>query len=277
MADPLESPEKLEVMRRVNRAQAEYYDSRTASRGNPVTRLWRRARQSQERVRKAVGIQDTILDLHRDWLGDLSDRRVLDLGCHAGNALSLEIAARAGEYLGVDLSREGIERLEQRLHERGIDGARARAVDFLSDEFDEPPFDVVYAHSVVHHFEHLDAFLDRLHDVVVPGGLVVTLDPLQTSVPVRLVRAAYRPFQSDRAWEWPLDRRSFDLIRSRFRIESVQGVLGSAKWCLPLAAVDESWAARVGRRLHRRDMARANRVGAPLWGCMQVTMRWRRD
>jgi SAM-dependent methyltransferase len=206
----------------------------------------------------------------------LSGKKVLDLGCYQGNSLSLFIAERAESYLGVDLSRPAIDRLRAKLEARGLKHAQARAVDFLDPNFTESGFDVIYAYSVAHHFRHFELFLKVLAAKLAPGGIVVTLDPMQTSLPTRMARAAYRPFQSDRDWEWPFTKRTFAEIQRVFEIAAVQGVMGYAKWCLPVSFVSEDLATRTGRNLFARDLKEASTIGPGLWRCMQVAMCWRK-
>ena len=78
-------PKDTEVgrMLQVNLEQREYYETVSATRGNLATRLWRRARNSMQMARKELGISEFINEKHRDWLGDLEGKRVLDLGCHS--------------------------------------------------------------------------------------------------------------------------------------------------------------------------------------------------
>lgn len=259
-------------MLRINQRQKRFYEAEPPGRGNLITRSWRHARQAMIRLRNDLRIDDTVHALHWTWMGDLSNKRVLDLGCYAGNPLSLDIAERAHAYLGVDLSESAIAQLRALLRARGLDHAEARAVDFLSGEVEGAPFDVIYAYSVMHHFKYFDAFLSLLAGHLAPGGVVISIDPLQTSLAVRLARALYRPFQSDRAWEWPFSRQSFAQIQQHFRIEALQGTLGYAKWAFPPALLNYSLGLRLGRWLHARDLRTADRLGRGLWRCMHVTM-----
>src|SRR5690606_24957409 len=113
----------------VNQRQAEFYDNK---RKNLPTRIWSYFRNGVlNRTKKSVGVERDIYDLHRSWFGELTDKKVLDLGCYEGNSLSIYLAENAAEYIGIDLSPKGIESLSSRL--KNIAGARAEAVDFLSE------------------------------------------------------------------------------------------------------------------------------------------------
>lgn len=104
------------------------------------------------------------------------------------------------------MSETAIIELNQKLRENNFDNAKAIVCDILSEDFKEKDFDIIYAKSVFHHFEHIDVFLKRVHSLLKPGAKVITFNPLQNSLLVLMARSAYRPFQSDRHWEWPFTK-----------------------------------------------------------------------
>jgi len=127
----------------------------------------------------------------------------------------------------------------------------------------------------MHHFEDFDAFLSVLRSHVVPGGKVVTFDPLETSLAIRLIRRAYRPFQQDADWEWPFQRSTFEVIEKYFEIEQIQGYLGRSKWPIFLTPIvgAQGIANRLGLAAAMSDQRRATKKNRALWGCMQVAMK----
>jgi 2-polyprenyl-3-methyl-5-hydroxy-6-metoxy-1,4-benzoquinol methylase len=264
----------------VNRSQADFYDKKVAGarRLNPAMRAWEWWRNGVYQVWDGIGVFDTVLNLHRAWLGDLSGKRVLDLGCYTGNRLSLELAQASESYLGIDLSESALAKLRARIEAAGVEGAEVEALDFLDKKFDYPPFDVVYANAVLHHFSDFGLLMSLLHERLRPGGMVICFDPMETSTIVRTVRAAYRPFQSNAAWEWPFQRANFDKIQEHFVIEELRGLVGRSKWVIPLSAlpVSRRWLVDVGRKLHQQDLAKATGLNSDLWRCMSVTMRLRK-
>lgn len=255
-------------MLELNREQQAFYETPKDVRGNLATKLWARARRSLSAVREELGVTELVLNLHQQWLEPLEGKRVLDLGCFAGNRLSLPIARRCGFYLGIDLSQPAIAELDRKLRSENLAHAHAKAMDFLSADFSYPPFEVIYAYGVLHHFEHFETLLQLLHARLAPGGVVVSWDPLETAPSMWLLRRLYRPFQSDKAWEFPFNRRTFDQIQRYFDIEAVQGVMGAAKWGVPLALLRRD----LVTKLHRRDVESAKALGPGLWRCMQVAL-----
>jgi len=272
--------ENLAEMLRTNVRQKEYYESDDPyiEKGGLASQLWARTRYALQDMRSNVGIKDDVHRLHREWLGDLSGKKVLDLGCFAGNQLSLHLAQTSASYLGLDLSEQAVRKLNSSLVEGGLYGPKTRALagDFLSPAFQETDFDVIYAVAVLHHFKYLEPTLRLLYDKLAPGGIVVTWDPMQTSLPVRTARTIYRPFQSDKAWEFPFTRGTFRSFQKYFVIEDVQGILGRSKWAFLITPLGTRYGTHLARRWHEHDLKHANKLGPDLWRCMQVNMKLRR-
>jgi len=263
-------------MQNVNRQAEQWYDadSHHNRNGNLVTRLWIDGRQSLQEFRKNIGVKSFIFDTQRNWLGDLSGKRVLEIGCASGNSMSLYLASQAESYLGIDLSPTMIETLQGKLDERKLTNAHAEAIDFLSEGFAPEPFEVVYANSVVHHFRDMALFLSLLRRRLTPNGRVVTLDPMDTSTIAWSIRRPLLRVLTDGAWNRPFTRRTFERIQHHFTIEKVQGVLGASKWALPLTVVPgmRRMAVQMGCRRHERDRLRADVLGKDLWKCLSVML-----
>lgn len=265
-----------ERMIEINERQKHYYEVSDGSTINDAntfaTNLWRRLRiEFYDRVRSA-NLRESIISTQRSWLGDVSDAKVIDVGVGEGNPLSLDLAGEAKEYLAIDLSESRIARFRERLEASDAPNAKAMAVDFLHSSFDESDFDVAYAVSVVHHFEDLGFFLDVLLDKLRPGGIVVTQDPLETWLPVKLARAAYRPFQQDADWEWPFNQESLDAIESRFEILEIRGIYGRSKWAVPLSLLSRKKATSLAQKWHADDFKNASSLDS-VQHCLQVTMK----
>lgn len=259
----------------LNKKQAEFYDENIyvhREKENFLVRLWGDTRDKFHQFRYDIGIMQTSDDLHELWLGDLSDKKVLDLGVGGGNALSVSIASRCKEYHAIDLSEKLAAQFQEKLTAKGLSHAFSYKADFLADEFAQKDFDIIYALGVAHHFEDFDLFLETAQNKLKTGGKMITYDPLNTFFFSRIIRAAFRPFQNDAAWEWPFEKKNFELIQKRFKLESVQGTYGRAKWAFPLLFINKKMAITYGRKAHQKDLQESNKVGAPLFRCLQVTM-----
>lgn len=254
----------------VNKRQKEFYNTKNK---NLPTRVWSFFRNGVlNRIKKEIGIEKEIYELHKRWFGDLSDKKVLDLGCYEGNSLSIYLAQNAEEYLGIDLSEKGIANLERRL--KDIPGAKAKAIDFLSYEFNDKDFDLIYAYGVLHHFKDVEELILKLNQKLKPEGVIISHDPLQTSIPLKIIRTIYRPFQSDRDWEWPFSKRTYYKFEQTFEIRERRGVLGKTKYSVFLNFSPLSQENRVKRakQWHREDWERSLKDDKYMFSCMHLSM-----
>ncbi len=265
---------KVKEMLDVNVAQHEYYETAGGSdespRNSSATNLWRRLRKNAYSVFKNSEIHESINQLHAQWAGDVSKAKVLDLGLGEGNPLSLMLAKEAREYVAVDLSSSRMDVFRRKLSEAGITGAKTYVCDFLSDDFPEKNFDVVYAMAIFHHFKHIEAFMDVLCKRMSPGAIVITLDPIETWFPIKVIRAMYRPLQTDAAWEFPFTGQSLEAIQRTFKIECVQGVYGYSKWAIPISVFNPEAAKKLAQRWHSTDLQRLNDLHE-IHSCLRVS------
>ena len=261
---------KPEERKLVNAKQKEFYDSK---RKNAATRLWSFIRNGAlNRIKKDIGIEKDIYELHKTWFGDLSTKKVLDLGCYAGNSLSFYLAQNSKEYLGIDLSPKGINNLNRRLEK--IPGARAEVKDFLSTDFKEDNFDLIYAYGVLHHFRDVDELITKLKEKLSAKGEIVSHDPLQTSLPIKIIRTIYRPFQSDREWEWPFSKDTYYKFEEAFEIKERRAVLGKAKWSALTGVLPISEEKRLGKAKswHKEDWEKSAHSDEHMFSCMHLSM-----
>ena len=256
----------------INKQQKEYYNTKKR---NFITEFWSKLRSGfLGAARKELGIQQEVYSVHEKWFGDLKDKKVLDLGCFSGNRLSIYLAQHSKEYIGLDLSDVAIAKLNKKLEP--YPSAKALAADFLSDaEFPQTGFDLIYAYGVLHHFQNTDVLISRLNDKLVPGGIIVSYDPLETSVPVKIVRALYRPFQSDKHWEWPFTRNTFQKLNNAFNILERHGVLGKSKWytLMKLLPYPSGKKLNAGKKWHRQDWEQSAVSDDRMFACMHLTLK----
>ncbi|MGM0932642.1 MAG: class I SAM-dependent methyltransferase [Bacteroidota bacterium] len=265
---------KPEERNLVNSKQKEFYDTKQK---NAATRLWSYFRNGAlNRIKKQLGVERDIYELHKSWFGDLSQKKVLDLGCYAGNSLSFYLAQNSKEYLGIDLSPKGINNLSRRLE--NILGARAEVMDFLSEDFKEKDFDLIYAYGVLHHFKDVDELIIRLQEKLKPGGEIISHDPLQTSLPIKFIRSIYRPFQSDKAWEWPFSKKTYYKLEEAFEIKERRAVLGKAKWSafIGLLPISEEKRKEKAKAWHSEDWETSLNSDEHMFKCMHLSLRMKK-
>ena len=257
-----------------NKKQAAFYNN---IQQNFITKIWANFRNGVlNKIRKNIGVQDQAYQKHKEWFGDLSNKKVLDLGCFAGNYWSLYLAENAKEYIGIDLSDVAIAKLSERI--KDFPNAKAVAVDFLSDTFSEKEFDLIYAYGVLHHFSNMEILIHRLNEKLAIYGEIISYDPLETSIPVKMVRTLYRPFQSDAEWEWPFTKATVRKLSTAFQVVERHGLLGKSKWVylvnfLPISSIKKQ---EIGQKWHQQDWELSATSDSQMFQCMHLTMLMRK-
>ncbi len=253
-----------------NIRQKEFYNTKKK---NFATKIWSSLREKTlKNIRKDIGILNQSYELHQEWFGNLSSKKVLDLGCFQGNQLSMQLAQNAKQYVGIDLSDVAIKKLSDRIAH--IPSAKALAVDFLTEDFEEKDFDLIYAYGVLHHFPNVDLLINKLNDKLAINGEIISYDPLETSIPIKIIRAIYRPFQSDADWEWPFTKKTVYKFQKAFNVTERRGILGKSKWffLVSLLPFSDEKKISIGQKWHKKDWENSTKSDATLFSCMHVTM-----
>ncbi len=139
---------------------------------------------------KAMAIQSrafvdaALLDGILPLVDGLADRLhqgidVCDAGCGAGHAVN--VMARAfpeSRFLGIDLLSESIEMAQREAEEWGLGNVRFEKADLAELEGE---FDLVTAIVAVHDQAKPQEVLERIHDVLRPGGTFLCLDSHSSS------------------------------------------------------------------------------------------------
>jgi 2-polyprenyl-3-methyl-5-hydroxy-6-metoxy-1,4-benzoquinol methylase len=125
-------------------------------------------------------------------LGDLSGRRVLDIGCGPGR-YAVALAERGAEVVGVDISETMLSLARGHARERGVAGAcRFVRHDFAVYEPDEV-FDVGLMLGVLEYLPDPRPSLARLHDMTTGKVILSVPPPFRWQTIVRRVRHRLRP------------------------------------------------------------------------------------
>jgi SAM-dependent methyltransferase len=146
------------------------------------------------------------------------------------------------------------------------------AIDFLSPEFTDTNFDVIYAYGVLHHFEDFQILTSKLNEKLKQGGEIISYDPLQTSIPIKTLRAIYRPFQSDKDWEWPFKKSTLKTLDENFDIIEKNGILGKSKYgvLINILPIKKSAKTKIIKDLVEKDWNLKNLNDS--YSCMHITM-----
>ncbi len=257
----------------INKKQKEFYNSTKKDKKNFVSRIWSKLRnETLSSYTKQFNLKEKVYNHHKLWLDDLKDKKILDLGCFRGNALSVYMAKNCKEYIAIDLSDVGIQVLNNKITAEECKNAKAIAVDFLSEEFGHDNFDIIYAYGVLHHFQHVDLLIEKLNEKLASGGSIISYDPLETSLPIKVLRMLYRPFQSDKDWEWPFSKKTLQKFENNFDITEKRGILGRSKYGVPLSILPlgSAFKTKVIQKMIEKDWN--SQSWNDIYSCMHLTM-----
>jgi SAM-dependent methyltransferase len=148
-----------------------------------------------------------------EQLGDLRDRRVLDIGCGQGDT-SVFFALRGAEVYAVDVSAKMVELTRQLAAKHGL-GERVHGEVGRVEELQHPDnsFDVVFADGVLHHIDMKEA-VPNLVRMLKVGGRGCFLEPLKGSIFSQIYRFFAKDIRS--ADERPLERADLEYLKSQF-------------------------------------------------------------
>ena len=120
-------------------------------------------------------------------LGDLTNCRVLFVGCGESASITKEMARRGGEIWCLDISPQSLEQFSK--HPFGDLRGRIHPVvgDAENMSFEKGSFDVVVGKAIVHHLD-IGAFMKELRRVCIPEAKIVFCEPLATNPLISLFR-----------------------------------------------------------------------------------------
>jgi SAM-dependent methyltransferase len=103
-----------------------------------------------------------------------SGKRVLEIGLGLG-ADSEQIIRRGGQWTGIDLTAESVDRVRTRLELRGLPYDAVTQGSVLDLPFADDSFDVVFSHGVLHHVPDIARAQSEVARVLRPGGEAVVM------------------------------------------------------------------------------------------------------
>jgi len=102
-----------------------------------------------------------------------ADDNVLDFGCATGTK-TLELAGMIKHIHGLDFSSEMIsEALKKKNEEKATNVSFSQGTIF-SDDLDKASFEKILAFSIIHLLEECEKVIQRMYELLKPGGLLIT-------------------------------------------------------------------------------------------------------
>ncbi|MFC1790768.1 methyltransferase domain-containing protein [Patescibacteria group bacterium] len=120
-------------------------------------------------------------------LGNLNQKRILDLGCGLGDA-ALYFASKGALVSAVDIS-SGMIKLIKKLAKKNQFQLKIKAEVMLAEKlkFPQNHFDFVYGNGLLHHVD-LKKSLHQVHRVLKPAGKAIFIEPLANNFIINLYR-----------------------------------------------------------------------------------------
>ena len=103
---------------------------------------------------------------------------VLDYGCATGN-VALEIANNVKEVHGIDISSKMIDIAQRKAAECNTGKLGFVRTTIFDDRLKRDSFDVILAFNILHFSEDTDKVMQRIHELLKPGGLFLSATPCQ--------------------------------------------------------------------------------------------------
>lgn len=145
-------------------------------------------------------------------LGDITGKKLLDLGCGAGEN-SVYFAKKGALCVATDYS-PGMVEVALKLAETNgvkIEGCTANAMEL---EFPDNTFDIVYASNLLHHLPEPKLAIREMHRVLKPGGKACFWEPLKHNPVINVYRRMATKVRTED--ETPLDINIVKFVNSLY-------------------------------------------------------------
>ncbi len=101
---------------------------------------------------------------------------VLDYGCGTGTK-ACELAGFVREVLGIDISADMIELAKAKSATHALKNVRFMQSTIFDETLKEASFDVVMAFNMLHTVPSPESVVEKIHEVLKPGGLFISVTP----------------------------------------------------------------------------------------------------
>ena len=217
----------IKEMIKVNKTQAKFYDSISASedikelsgysnhqKANLLTKIWASLRYRQQIAFTQSKLEEIKSSFHQKWIEKKVGGDFLEIGCFRGTRSSWPLIESAGNYMGIDLSKKAVEALNVKIIKDGLGlKAKAHTIDLLQLNCDKK-HDLIFAHGVLHHFENPKPLFNKISNLLKPDGILILTEPSTINPLFKFIRSLFRPFQSDAQWEWPFTKQTVSVMET---------------------------------------------------------------
>jgi SAM-dependent methyltransferase len=147
-----------------------------------------------------------------DRLGDVSGKKLLDLGCGAGEN-SVYFAMQGAECVASDYSAGMVTVALELANKYGVE-IQGATMNAMSLDFADDSFDIIYVANLLHHLPDPIACLREMHRVLKPGGKACFWEPLTHNPIINIYRRMATSVRTED--EQPLDIEIVKFVKSQF-------------------------------------------------------------
>ncbi len=123
-----------------------------------------------------------------ELIGDVSGKRVLEIGCGRGDG-SIFCLRKGAHVTAIDISPESVRLVQKRVAEENSENRfEAIVMDAVHTSFDDNSFDVIIGSGILHHLVNFNGAIDEIMRITKPGGYSVFLEPLGINHLINLYR-----------------------------------------------------------------------------------------
>ena len=145
-------------------------------------------------------------------MGNISGKRLLDLGCGAGEN-SVYFAKKGARCVASDYSSGMVEVALQLAAANGVN-IEGRTMNAIALDCPDNTFDFVYASNLLHHLPEPETAIREMHRVLKPGGKACFWEPLRHNPIINVYRRLATSVRTED--ETPLDINIVEFVQSQF-------------------------------------------------------------
>ncbi|HAA17240.1 MAG TPA: SAM-dependent methyltransferase [Cytophagales bacterium] len=118
-----------------------------------------------------------------EYLGDLTGKRVMDIGAGSGY-FSVRLAAAGAQVIAADVDDDFQAYLKNRIEEQGIENISLRKLPYDSPALQEGEVDMVLMVNTYHHIQNRSAYFAQVKQSTADDGELVVIDFFKSDTPV---------------------------------------------------------------------------------------------
>lgn len=157
-----------------------------------------------------------IVDYQIKFVGDIENKKILELGCGTGEQTIK--ALRAGAFVtAIDISPKSVELVIEKA--KNLENLDSHLTALVEDahhlSFCDNTFDVIIGNGILHHLPQLSQAISEIYRVLKPGGHAVFVEPMG----INFMLCAFRALTPKQRTtdEQPFRMKELNLIREQFK------------------------------------------------------------